>query len=360
MSIQDDLVKTINKKYKKEGIELFSEGEVTPSDINMFIPSGCDGIDLAVSNRPFGGWPVGRIVELVGLPGSGKSMLAASAIAQVQKLNGLGVYIDTESAMYKEFFYMLGVQKKNFIYSNEKVLDHVYLLIEEIILKYRESNTENPVVIVIDSIMGATTKDEDSSGFSKEGYGTEKATLNSKALRKITQLISSQNILLILTNQLRENVGASFGEKYVTSGGKAVGYHSSVRCMLRQVGKLKNNDLPDPIVGTTVKLEVFKNRIAAPYKVVTFDFYFNSGIDNASSLLSLAEKYEIVSKAGTWKTYKFGDKDIKFQNAEQFRQKLEEVEGFYTSLYEQLCEKYVKKYEVGVDYSTDSVVKEKE
>ncbi len=69
-------------------------------------------LDLAISNRPYGGFPVGRITEITGLEASGKSLLAAHTLAETQKKGGLAVYIDTESATSSEFLTAIGVDLK--------------------------------------------------------------------------------------------------------------------------------------------------------------------------------------------------------------------------------------------------------
>ena len=60
-------------------------------------------LDLAISNRKEGGFTVGRITEITGLEASGKSLLAAHALANCQKEGGLAVYIDTDNAVSREF-----------------------------------------------------------------------------------------------------------------------------------------------------------------------------------------------------------------------------------------------------------------
>ena len=70
------------------------------------------------------------------------------------------------------------------------------------------------------------------------GYNTAKSIILSKAMRKITNLVSNQRVLLVYTNQLRYNMNAvPFGDKWVVPGGKALPHACSVRIRLANLGK---------------------------------------------------------------------------------------------------------------------------
>ena len=111
------LADNLNKKFKSaHKVAYFLDGEeTTPTDLDEWVSTGSPMLDLAISNRPNGGLPVGRITEITGLEGSGKSLLAAHSIADTQKKGGLGVYIDTENAMNQEFLEAIGVDVKKML-----------------------------------------------------------------------------------------------------------------------------------------------------------------------------------------------------------------------------------------------------
>ena len=104
--VQDDLASVLadnlNKKFKSSNYKVayFLEGDTdAPSEVSEWISTGSTMLDLAISNRPNGGLPVGRIIEITGLEASGKSLLAAHALADTQRKGGMAVYIDTENAI---------------------------------------------------------------------------------------------------------------------------------------------------------------------------------------------------------------------------------------------------------------------
>jgi len=216
------------------------------------------------------------------------------------------------------------------------------------------------VTIVIDSIAGASTKQEMEAEFDKDGYATSKAIIISKAMRKITQLIARENILLIMTNQLRVKMGVSFGDPYTTSGGKAIGFHSSVRMRLHQMGKLKGKlpgDEKERVVGIKTKATIFKNRISPPHREVMFDIYFDSGIDKLSGLLIAMKELKIIKVAGSW---------MQFDDIKKYTETKFQASGwpavykqFERELYEEVCQRYIVKYkDMKFDPTTSEVTLE--
>ncbi len=79
-TLANTLAESINKQFKGQNLKtaFFLDGdEDSPSNVSEWVSSGCSMLDLAISNRPYGGFPVGRITEITGLEASGKSLLAA-------------------------------------------------------------------------------------------------------------------------------------------------------------------------------------------------------------------------------------------------------------------------------------------
>ena len=194
-----------------------------PANVSDFISTGCDALDLAISNRPNGGIPVGRITEITGLEQTGKTVLCASIIAQTQRRGGMGVFVDTENAVSKEFFQMLGVDisRDKFLYVSVANIEDVFETISTIITKSVEHRTQKYITICVDSVAGATTRTEMESDYGKDGYATAKALIISKAMRKLTQAVGLGKIALIFTNQLRQILNAQpFAEQWTAPGGE--------------------------------------------------------------------------------------------------------------------------------------------
>jgi len=288
----------LNKKFKDFKAVHFLGSEDTQADLSEWVSTGSTTLDLAISNRPNGGLPVGRIAEFTGLEASGKSLIMAHLLANTQKKGGIAVYIDTENALSEDFLTAIGVEVKNMLYIPLDTIEDIFETIETLIVNIRNTNKDRLVTIVVDSVAAATTKIEQEADYEKDGWATSKAIIMSKALRKITNLIGKERVILAFTNQLREKLGAMFGDKYTTSGGKALPFHASCRVRLKSMGKLKDKE--GEIIGVQTEAQVVKNRYGPPFKKALFNIYFDSGIDDYASWLDALKKVKAISNSGAW------------------------------------------------------------
>ena len=349
------LADSLNKKFSDYKVAYFLDGtEETPTDLTEWISTGSSLLDLAISNRPGGGIPVGRITEITGMEASGKSLVTAHLLANTQKKGGLAVYIDTENALNEEFARAIGIDVSKMLYIQLETVEEIFDVIENIIMKVRESDKDRLVTIAVDSLAAATTKLEQSADYEKDGWSTGKAIVLSKAMRKVTQLVGRQRIALIFTNQLRQKLGLSFGDPWTTSGGKAVQFHASCRLRLKGIGQItsKVNDRKQAI-GIKTRAQVVKNRMGPPLKTAEFDIRFDSGIDDYGSWLSCLKEYKMVTQGGSWYTYvdtatgevhKFLSKD--------FPDLVEDSEDLSNQIYNRICEQVIMAYktdDVGID-----------
>ena len=250
LDLAGELAESLNKQSKDERIAYFLDEEDSPANIVGWISTGASMLDIAISNRPNGGFPVGRISEITGLEQSGKSLLSAHALADTQKKGGLAVLIDTEAAVSKEFMRAIGIDTSKLLYVSTDSVEKIFEAMETIIEKVRLASKDRYVTIVVDSVAAASTKKELEADYGKDGYATDKAIMISKAMRKITNMIAKQKITVIFTNQLRQKMNAMpFADPWTTSGGKALAFHSSVRLRLSTATAIKLNEV---IVGIEV------------------------------------------------------------------------------------------------------------
>jgi recombination protein RecA len=369
-SLATELADSLNKKFKNTGYQtaFFLDGDTkAPSEVRGWVKSGSSMLDLAISNREEGGFPVGRITEITGLEASGKSLLAAHTLAETQKKGGLAVYIDTESATSSEFLTAIGVDLKKMLYVPLETVEEIFETIETIVEGVRKSDKDRLVTIVVDSIMGASTKIEMSMEYDKDGYATSKSIILSKAMRKVTNWIARERICLIFTNQLRTKLGVSFGDPWTTAGGKAIPFHSSVRLRLKNLGQIKAKiNGVEQIVGNKTSVQVVKNRMGPPHRKINYEIYYDSGIDDYGGWLTVMKSFSIVKQSGAWYTLEDIDpetgevfKEIKFQSKD-FLEKVIQFPETKERLYQRICDAYIFKYQAGIDGGIDDVVIDEE
>ena len=372
MSVRDDLASIIagdlNKKFKGNKVAFFLDGtDTSPTDIKDFISTGSDMLDLAIANKPDGGIAVGRITEINGLESSGKSLLGAHLLAETQKKGGVAVYIDTETSVSREFLQAIGVDLENMLYLHTETVEDIFEIIESIIIKIRESDKDRLVTILVDSLAAASTKVEMEADYGKDGWATSKAIVISKAMRKVTQMIGRERVALVFTNQLRQKLGVMFGDPWTTSGGKALPFHASTRVRLKNAGQIK--DTKKNTIGIKIKAQVIKNRLGPPMRTAEFQLYFDKGIDDFGSWLTVMKDHKLLKQGGAWytiphvdletgeliKEYKFLSKDF-----EELMLNNSELRDF---CYTQICEACILKYDskqLGIDdvNEVDEVVDE--
>ena len=356
------IAETINKQFKAQSIKTayFLEGDSdAPTIIKEWVGTGSTMLDLAISNRKYGGFPVGRVSEITGLEQSGKSLLAAHALLNTQKKGGLAVYIDTENAIATEYLSAIGLNLKDMLYIPLETVEDIFETIDVITDKVRSSDKNRLVTIVVDSIAGASTKTEMAADFDKDGYATAKALIISKALRKITNLIGRERICLIITNQLRQKLNApAFSDPWTTPGGKSIPFHASVRIRLSSIGAIKaKREGRDEVIGSRVKAKLVKNRCGPPLRECEYEVYFDSGIDDYSSWLTTMKEHNLVSQSGAW--YQWTDKRsgevIKFQSKE-FVEKIMSNPELLDIVYSEIAEKVIMKYKKLDEARIDAVI----
>jgi recombination protein RecA len=350
------LADSLNKQNKDGKIAYFltDEGGDAPTNVKDWVSTGNAMLDVAISNRPYGGLPVGRITEITGLEQSGKSLLSAHLLAETQRKGGVAVLIDTETAVSREFLEAIGVDISKLLYVSVDTVEGIFEACETIIEQVRKGDKDRLVTIVVDSVAAASSKKEMEADYDKDGYATDKAIIISKAMRKITNMIGRQSIALVFTNQLRQKMNAMFGDPWTTSGGKALAFHSSVRLRLKNMGQLKAGDR---IVGIKVRCQVIKNRMGPPLRHADFDIFFDRGIDNYGGWLSVMKDGKIVKQAGAW--YEYIDTEsgevMKFQSKD-FPKMLENLE-LKDQIYRRICESTILQYKTAssdeVEITTD-------
>jgi recombination protein RecA len=283
----DTTMAQIEKMYGKGAIiKLGSEEKLSVA----VVPTGSIGLDRALG---VGGLPRGRIVEIFGPESSGKTTLALHVVANAQKADGIAAFIDTEHAMDPAYAKRLGVNLDDLLVSQpdtgEQALEIAELLVA--------SNAVD--VVVIDSVAALVPKAEIEGQMGDTQVGLQ-ARLMSKALRKLTGVISRSRAIVIFTNQLRQKIGVMFGNPETTPGGMALKYYASVRLDIRPIGMLKEGD---DKVGSRVRVKVVKNKVAAPFRQAEFDIVFGTGISRSGELIDLGTELGVIKKTGTWLSF---------------------------------------------------------
>jgi len=198
---QDSLDKellTIEKEYGK-GIVMNLEENFK---INIeTIPTGSFNLDEALG---IGGIPYGKTVELFGQEASGKTTLALTIIRELQKKGQKAVYVDAECALDKNYAKKIGIDTKQLLVIRPEWGEQALDIVEKLTASKKVS------LIIVDSVASLVSKAELEASHNDANIGLQ-ARLMSKAMRKLTGLLSKTNTTIIFINQIREKVGVMFG-----------------------------------------------------------------------------------------------------------------------------------------------------
>lgn len=283
----DKVITDLKKKYGEEVIRTMKD---RPEEGVEAISTGSLLIDAAIG---VGGLPRGRITEIYGGEMAGKSTLCLQTIANAQQRGGRAAFIDAEHAIDLRYAKNLGVNVDD-LYVCQPDSGEQALEIAEALIR---SHTMD--VVVIDSVAALVTKHE-LEGEMGDASMAGQARLMSQALRKLSGVIKSSNVVMIFTNQLRMKIGLVFGNPEVVSGGNALKYYASVRLDMRKKQAIKDGDT---IIGNTTNVKVVKNKVAAPYREASVEIYYGKGTDRVAECLDMAAKMEIVVKRGAFYSY---------------------------------------------------------
>jgi len=285
------------------------------------ISTGSIGFDWITLGT--GGFVKGKMYELMGWEGSGKSTICGHAVAECQKAGGKVVYIDGEHAVDKNYFEAIGVDTSNMLIAQPSSGEEGFNIAMDMI------NTGEVDLIIIDSDSSLLPKKVIDGEVGDSAIG-KKAVLNNNAYPKLKGALSQNNVCVIVISQYREKIGVMFGNPTTTQGGHALKFYTDVRIEVSKTG-VKNGDVQ---YGNLTKVKAIKNKMSPPYRLSTFEIVYGVGIDKVKEIMDLLNEYELGRKYGKTMTFN----DIKY-DLDEFKAMIMDNEGFYKEIRESIISK---------------------
>ncbi len=287
----DSAIAQIERRFGKGSIMRLGEAEPPKVD---FISSGSMAIDIISG---IGGLPRGRIIEIYGPEGSGKTTVALHTIAEAQKAGGVAAFIDAEHALDVYYAERIGVNLKSLLISQPTTGEEALEIADTLV----RSNAV--AIVVVDSVAALIPKSELEGEMGDVTIALQ-ARLMSQALRKLTGTVNKSRTACVFINQLREKVstGYSSGPIEVTPGGRALKFYSSMRIEVRRGEAIKSS--AGEIIGAKMRIKIVKNKLAPPFKETELILIYGQGIDRTTDLFETALNLGFITRSGSFYYFK--------------------------------------------------------
>lgn len=247
------------------------------------------GSRLVDSATGLGGWPLGRIVELYGKEGVGKSTLGLHLLKEAQQNGRRALLIDSDHSFSSTLAVALGIDLDALLVCRAGSIEEIFFSISEAI------STLDVGAVVVDSVTALYTSRDFSGGLLENAGTADKARYLSRAIRLLLPKLMRHQTVLMLISQMRTSARAVFGPPVVSTTGSAVRHYASVRAEIRRLIAIREESA---VVGARTKVTVVKNKLAAPFREAEFDLIYGKGICPDRDLLHCALAENILQAQG--------------------------------------------------------------
>ena len=313
---------------KKAGAEVaFDLTKDNPTQVKDWIPTGSRWLDSIICRGNLAGIPVGKIVEIAGLEGSGKSYMAAQIAGNAQKMGIDVVYFDSESAIDPEFLASAGCDIDNILYLQPTSVEYVLETIEELL-----GSNDNKMLFIWDSLALTPAISDVEGDFNPQSSMAVKARILAKGMSKLTVPIAASGSTFLVLNQLKTNITNNVAEAmttpYVTPGGKAMHYAYSLRIWLTK-RKAKAAFIQDDNgyrIGCEVKVTLKKSRFGSEGRQCTFKILWGNevGIQDQESWFEAIKVSDNLKQSGAWYNLVYEDGTSEKFQASRWKEKLQD------------------------------------
>lgn len=309
----DAALAAINKNYGPTSI--FHGSENISIQVESW-SSGCLAFDSVLGC----GIPRGRIIEISGPEGSGKTAFSAAIIGYWQEKYGATcAFLDGEATASPVWFKSLSVNWEKLLYSAPDTLEQVLDTIDTL------ASTGEVDLIVYDSIASLPSIAEAEKSAGDVNVAALSKVLTS-ALRKLTPVLSKNKCTVIFINQLREKIGAfspNGGIPTTTPGGRALKHAASLRLEMKRAfgdgSQIKENGV---VVGHKVAIKCKKNKLSSAQGAeASFMLHYTKGVDRVEDAISTAATIGVIERPSN---VMYVYKDLKVKGYDNFMAALHE------------------------------------
>ena len=246
-----------------------------------FISSGCAVLDMVLG----GGYPVGRMCNIIGDKSTGKTLLAIEACANfIKKYPESTIrYVESEAAFDEEYAQALGMPIENIQFPEDVVTVEDWY--NDLVSTLAGLGKDEPCLYILDSLDALSDDTEQKRKIEDIDFPRKPKQIGA-LFRRLVRQMKQKKMLLIIISQVRDNIGVTFGERHTRTGGRAMDFYASQCLWLAHKGMIKQTRRGiERVTGVTIKAKCKKNKVGLPHRDCEFDIRFGYGVDDLSANL---------------------------------------------------------------------------
>lgn len=287
----------MTKDFIKDILEEFGENVLSKEDAGNLnvISTGSLSLDSCIG---VGGIPMGKVTEIFGAEGTGKTTIAVTIAKNAIESGNRVLYIDVENLL--DNFIVEGILGHR-LPEDKMIILHPDTAEDAFKIAEMGISSKEFGLIVLDSVGALAPKVEKEKEMDDKQMGLL-PQLVTKFLRRNIHDINQNKVAFVFINQVRDNVGSMFAKAYSTPGGHALKHFAAVRISLTRSKEITKGDI---IIGITVQFTIKKNKLSPPFRSYIMPLIFGEGIDFYKDFLSFSKNLGVVQQGGPF--YKFNN-----------------------------------------------------
>lgn len=277
-----------------------------------FLSTGSTLLNLALTEKHYGGFIKGTYVLFVGDTDSGKTFICMTCLAEASINPAFDDYrfvlINKERGMLMDVEHFFGprvAERLELKYCEN--LEDAYFEFDDM---FQEGK---PFICVVDSIDALSSEYEGKKfeqrktaarkGTEAKGdFGDGKAKIHSRNIRRILTGLEKSGSIIVFINQSRDNPNAGMFESSKThSGGRAISFYATMKMWSSVVGSIpRTYKGKKRKIGIKTRIKVNRTRMTGKHREVEIPIYPSVGIDDIGSCVDylVSEDHWTKSKSG--------------------------------------------------------------